>query len=363
MTDPGASARRAGLLARVARKTRASAEIVVPAIPSLVDHHVDVLADHFASLGRPFSAPELANLRRILLEKSLEGFRASQYSNVFIRYHTVDDGSMRIEYAVAAATSSLAEEYEHWVKTRTPPLFGASPDARVTAALEGLAPGAAVLDIGAGTGRNALPIARRGLDVIAVEAAPALADVLEAEAAKEGLAVRVVRADVLEAELPVPRAGCALAIASQVTSHFRGTGDLRVLLASMALALAQGGHALVTVFTTAGDYRPDRVAREVAQASWSTFFTADDVRTALAGLPLSLVSDEDALAFERAHQPADQWPPTGWYEMWAQGNDVFGSDAPASIVLRWMLFLRVPGEVPAVARRAAPDGEAVEKAP
>lgn len=340
------AARRAGLLGRVALKTRASAEIVVPAVPALVSHYVDLLADHFAALGRPFSAADLATLQRMLLDKAIEGFRTSPYSNVFVRYHTAGDGSTRIDYEIAAATSSLAEEYEHWVRTREPPLFGTQPDARLLAALDGIDAGAPCLDVGAGTGRNALPMARRGHEVFAVEAAPALADVLEAEAAKESLPVRVVRANVLDGALPVPRGRCALALASQVTSHFRSNDDLRALLTALALALAPGGYALITAFTTCGGYRPDRAAREASQVFWSTFFTAEDLKTASDGLPLALVSDEDAFAYERAHQAPEHWPPTGWYEAWALGHDILGPQAPPSISLRWLLFRRGPGPVP-----------------
>lgn len=347
------SERRAGLLRRLARRTRASAEIVVPAVPSLAGHYADMLADHFAALGREFSQEDIAGMQRMLLDKAIEGFRASPYSNVFVRYHTAEDGTLRIDYAIAAATSSIAEEYEHWVKTREPPLFGESPDARLLAALEGLDPAAPCLDVGAGTGRNALPMARRGHEVFAVETAPALADVLEAAAGAEGLPVRVVRADVLAGELPVPRARCALALASQVTSHFRSRDDLRRLLAALALALAPDGHALITAFLTRSDYRPDRVARELSQVFWSTFFTPADLAGALEGLPLRLVSDEDALAYERAHQPEDRWPPTGWYESWAQGEDVFGPLSTPPISLRWLVLRRVPGEVPAIGSPAA----------
>jgi SAM-dependent methyltransferase len=342
------SDRRAGLHARLARRVRASAEIVVPAVPSLAGHYADMLADHFASLGRPFSHEEIVKMQRLLLEKAIEGFRASPYSNVFVRYHTADDGSLRVDYAIAAATSSLAEEYEHWVKTREPPLFGARPDARLLAALDGLTPGAPCLDVGAGTGRNALPAARRGHEVFAVEAAPALADVLEAAASAEVLAVRVVRADVLAGELPVPRARFALALASQVTSHFRSAGDLRKLFVQLALALAPDGHALLTVFTPRADYRPDRVARELSQVFWSTFFTSDEIAGVVERRPPPLFSPKKPLPFERAHQPAEHWPPTGWYESWAQGQDVFGPMAAQAVSLRWLLLRRTPGNAPEI---------------
>lgn len=341
-TDRAAALRRNGMLGRVAARTRATAEIVVPAVPSLVPHYVDMLADHFAALGRPFSAEELAALGRTLRDKAQEGFEASAYSTVFIRYNTANDGTLRIDYGVASASSSLADEYKHWLDTREPPLFGKDPDARLLAALDELAvpASAAVLDVGAGTGRNTLPLARRGHDVFAVEPAPALADALEAELAREGLTARVLRADVLAGPLPVPPRACAFALASQVTSHFRRPADLRALLEAFAQTLAPGGHALITMFMPFGDYVPDRVARELSQACWSTMFTHEELTSALEGLPLRLVSDEDAQAFERAHQPPERWPPTSWYEPWARGEDVFGRQGTPAVTLRWLLFRR-----------------------
>lgn len=336
------SRRREGLMHRLAQRTRASAEIVFPAVPSLADHYTDILADHFAALGRPFSGAEIDSLRRTILEKANEGFQKSPYSNVFVRYSTTSDGSHRIEYGVAVATSSLAEEYEHWVKTREPPLFGANPDARVLAALRDLGVPATgrCLDIGAGTGRNTLPIARLGHPVDALEASPALADVLEKAANDESLAVTVTRANVLTDDAAIGAGRYAFALASQVSSHFRGPADLRALCAAFARALAPGGHALFTAFITQHTYKPDRIARELSQVFWSTFFTPADLTAAIDGLPLRVVSDEDALQFERAHQPADAWPPTGWYEGWALGRDLFGGQNSPPIALRWVLLQR-----------------------
>lgn len=344
ITGRAEALRRAGLLSRIARRTRATTEIVVPALPSMVPHYVDMLADQFASIGRPFSNTDLAKLGDLLAEKAAEGFAQSPYSNLFIRYGAANDGTLRVDYAVAAATSSIAEEYAHWVTTREPPLFGKDPDARLIAALDELAipTSARCLDVGAGTGRNTLPLARRGHPVVALEPAPALADVLEAAIAAEDLPVSVVRADVLAGPLELPAGGFALALASQVTSHFRGPEDLRSLLATLAAALAPGGHALVNAFMPVGGYVPDRATREASQVFWSTIHTRAELDAALDGLPLRLVSDEDALAFERAHQPPESWPPTSWYEPWARGEDLFGELASPAISLRWLLFRREP---------------------
>jgi SAM-dependent methyltransferase len=58
-----------------------------------------------------------------------------------------------------------------------------------------LADGGTVLDVGAGTGRVALRLARGGCTVTALDRDPALLAVLEQRAAREGLEIRTVVAD------------------------------------------------------------------------------------------------------------------------------------------------------------------------
>ena len=55
-----------------------------------------------------------------------------------------------------------------------------------------LTPGISVLDVGAGGGRFALPLATRGARVMAVEPSPAMAEVLRGAAKARGLAVELV---------------------------------------------------------------------------------------------------------------------------------------------------------------------------
>ncbi|MFO0588442.1 MAG: class I SAM-dependent methyltransferase [Polyangiaceae bacterium] len=344
--DTASVLRREGMFRRLAQRARASAELVLPAVPSLCDHYADLLADHFAALGRPFSATELAQLQGLLLSKLQEAFAISPYSNVVVRYHTA--AGLRIDYAIAAAPSSIEEEYAYWTQTREPPLFGKEPDARILAALGefALPTSASCLDVGAGTGRNTLPLARRGMSVTAIEPAPALATQLEAAAAAEALSVRVIVADAVASPPALEPSSFSLAFASQVTSHFRGAAELRALFQLFARALAPGGHALATVFVTAKDFVPDRLSRELGQLFWSTFFTPAEIEEALSGLPLSRVSSEPALAYERAHQPAESWPPTSWFEGWASGEDIFGKLPRPAVTLEWLLLQRTAGAAP-----------------
>ncbi|WP_025746050.1 class I SAM-dependent methyltransferase [Kallotenue papyrolyticum] len=65
-------------------------------------------------------------------------------------------------------------------------------DALLQAALARVHPGATVLDIGAGTGRYALPLARAGAHVIAIDSSPAMLHYLQQEAAAEALPITII---------------------------------------------------------------------------------------------------------------------------------------------------------------------------
>lgn len=73
----------------------------------------------------------------------------------------------------------------------------AAPEPFLLAHLGALPPGA-VLDVAAGAGRNALPLARRGFRVTALDIAPTALERLAGAAAAEGLAVATCCADLDE---------------------------------------------------------------------------------------------------------------------------------------------------------------------
>ncbi len=102
------AARRRGMLARVAGRTRASAEIAFPAIPSLASHYTDILADHFAALGRPFAPNELDMLHGHLQAKLREAYDASPASQILVRYHTAAEGSSRNNTPCRSTTATLS---------------------------------------------------------------------------------------------------------------------------------------------------------------------------------------------------------------------------------------------------------------
>jgi SAM-dependent methyltransferase len=198
---------------------------------------------------------------------------------------------------------------------------------------------APVLDIGAGTGRNTLPIARAGHPTSAVELSPDLARILRTDAEKEGLEVRLFEGDVLNAPLELPEAYYRLIILCEVVSHFRSTDDLRRLFERTASLLAPGGLLAFSVFLPVSGYQPDQLAFELSQVFWSTLYTRDDLKKASADLGLSQLSEESVHDYEKKRLPESDWPPTGWFVEWTRGNDIYNLPVgKAPVDMRWVVY-------------------------
>jgi SAM-dependent methyltransferase len=330
------------MLRRLPRRVSAQGEVTLPAVPSLLEHHVQTLHATFAQLGRVFNEEDTARLRKILEKKLEDGFKASAYAKVVVKYQTEEPPSTLLSYNVSLKILTIADEYDRWVNTRQPPLFGAHADSKLLALAHSLGEpkDVPVLDVGAGTGRNTLPLARAGFPTDAIELAPALAKILREEIAKEGLSVRVFEGDALEGELGVPENHYKVVVLAEViASHIRDVEQCRVLFDGAATALAPGGLLLFSAFLSSDGYKPDPVARELSQVFWCNLFTRADMAKGMEGLPFELVSDESVFEFEKAHLGADAWPPTGWFEEWTNGLDLF--DVPlgkAPMELRWLVY-------------------------
>jgi SAM-dependent methyltransferase len=99
--------------------------------------------------------------------------------------------------------------------------------------------GGPILDVGAGTGRVALDLARRGYELTAIDSDPELVHELGSRARSRGLRVRASTADARSFELGH---GFALAIAAmQVVQLFGGERGRRAALASVRRHLSDGG--------------------------------------------------------------------------------------------------------------------------
>ena len=111
--------------------------------------------------------------------------------------------------------------------------------------------GGAVLELGCGSGRVALHLARREHEVWAVDADPALLEVLESRASTEGLAVRAHLGDVRALELD-REFGLAIA-PMQVMQMLGGEGSRHAALERAAGHLAPGGRLAAAIVERPAD--------------------------------------------------------------------------------------------------------------
>ncbi|MET0790867.1 MAG: class I SAM-dependent methyltransferase [Polyangiaceae bacterium] len=340
--ETSAAVLRDALLRRLPQRLSANAEFRVPPAPHLLEHYVQLFNNLWLSIGRVFSAEDLEEFREALRLNLVAAWTASPYSRVLVSFATDIPPQTSLSWRVDVETLTIADEYEHWVATRTPPLFGKHPDAKVfeLARSLGAPEHVPILDIGAGTGRNALPLARAGFPTDAVESTAALAAILRQEAETAGLPIRVVERSIFDPNLGLEAGHYRLLVLAEVvSSHIRTLAELSALYQISAKLLDNGGLLVFSAFLAADGYEPDDVVREMSQVLWSNVFTHAELKQALEEEPFQLVSDESVQAYEKANLPAEAWPPTGWFETWTGGQDLF--DLPAGkppVELRWLVY-------------------------
>ena len=130
--------------------------------------------------------------------------------------------------------------------------------------------GEAALDVGAGTGRFALKLARRGWKVTAIDPNPEMLAMAERAAVGEGLPMDCTLG-AIEDGLPVQAGAFDLVVCALALCH---VPDLRRAIGEFHRALAPGGHLLVT------DVHPDFVG-----AGMPTQFRENDVTYVLRNEP------------------------------------------------------------------------------
>lgn len=101
-----------------------------------------------------------------------------------------------------------------------------------------------VVDLGAGFGMHAVPLARAGARVLAIDTSAQLLD--ELARCSAGLAVRTVQAELLEFPAHLPEHPDLILCMGDTLTHLAGPGQVEQLLRAVAAALRPGGSFLAT---------------------------------------------------------------------------------------------------------------------
>ena len=330
---------RESMARRLRRRSVVTSQITLPAVPGMIDDYMAMFEAIFASVGRKFTSKELEQLRAVLEGQLALAYAGSQRSDIVVSLDAPI--GKPLTYNVRPVWVTIEGAYEHWIATREPPLFGTQPDARVWMLANGTSDPETfrILEIGPGTGRNALPLARRGHPVDVVEVTAKFAEMIRIEALRESLDVRVIQRDALSGATEDLRRDYQLIVLSEVVPEFRTSEDLRRMFGLAAQCLASDGQLVFNTFLTKPGYVLDDAARALGEQCYSSIFTPQEMTESITGLPLELVDDKSVYEYEKAHLPDGAWPPTGWYAGWVTGLDVFDvAREQCPIELRWQVY-------------------------
>lgn len=135
--------------------------------------------------------------------------------------------------------------------------------------------GRRVLEVGAGSGRDALELARAGAVTLVLDYSPASLALVARQARERGIAVHLVQADALR--MPFRDGALDVVYHQGLLEHFR---DPRPLLAENARVTRSGGRVIVDVPQTFHAYTVMKqvlIAMNRWFAGWETQFTPDEL--------------------------------------------------------------------------------------
>jgi 2-polyprenyl-3-methyl-5-hydroxy-6-metoxy-1,4-benzoquinol methylase len=323
-------------------------QITLPCVPALASLYVQQILSMFEILGIKFKEERLPELSDQVFAKLQEGYSASQHSQLVIRYQPANPPQIGTQLDVSVEINSLKSFYEKTVsdhfadklETMETEVFGKHPNAKVVDIAKNLPPKSRVLDVGAGSGRNTLPLARMDLEVDAIELAEIFSLQLQSLSDRQSLPIKVIQADILNPLVRLPFGHYQLAVLAEILPHFRDPDQVKLTLMKMCDGVAKDGWILFNTFVTQSDFIPSEAERQVAQVSQAFFLTETELSDCLAGLPLEIVSRELVYDYEKAHLPTEAFPPSPWFELWTRGRLVFDR-AEVAIALEWILCRRV----------------------
>ena len=151
----------------------------------------------------------------------------------------------------------------------TPPWDIGRPQPAIVALEDAGALGPIVIDVGCGTGENALFLASRGHNVTGIDAAPAAIDSARAKARERGLTAEFIAADVLEA---LPAIGMSSDAVTDVGFFHALTDEQRpVFVDALAEVLVSSGVYAMLCFSdrVPGAFGPRRVSEAEIRSAFS----------------------------------------------------------------------------------------------
>ena len=145
---------------------------------------------------------------------------------------------------------------------------------------DGPVAGRRVLEVGAGSGRDTLALARAGASAVVLDYSPASLALVQRQAREQGAVVHLVRADALA--MPFREGAFDVVFHQGLLEHFR---DPRPLLTENARVAARGGRVVVDVPQTLHLYTAMKqvlIAMNAWFAGWETQFTPGELEGLLA---------------------------------------------------------------------------------
>lgn len=149
---------------------------------------------------------------------------------------------------------------------------------------DGPVAGHAVLEVGAGSGRDSLALARAGATAVVLDYSPASLEVVRSLARRDGVTVHLVQADALA--MPFREGAFQVVFHQGLLEHFR---DPRPLLVENARVVKHGGRLVVDVPQTWHLYTAMKNVLIVFGAwfaGWETQFTVGQLEKLLASTGL-----------------------------------------------------------------------------
>ncbi|MBP0001013.1 MAG: hypothetical protein J7641_18775 [Cyanobacteria bacterium SID2] len=325
---------------RPTKKLLAEGQLVLPCIPSRCDVYLQQLANLFDVLTYPLNAEQLDRLRERLQQELEKGYLLLPQARIRVVYGTVKGSQTGLTCKVSVVTRSIDEQARE-ILAKTPDyLAKLSPLVKVTDVANSIEPrDGTVLVAGLGTAQHAIPLARQGFNVNAIDLAEPFAQKLQEIAEEDTLPISIAAEDLLDPLVSLPSSRYHFAVVTEIAPRLIDREALHALLSKLSETLIPGGTLLLNLFLAADGVEFDTLALEAARAGNATIVTRSQLDEMLENLPLELTSVESVLDYEKTHRSENAQKLDPWYVRWASGQQVFAMpNSPIS--LHWLTLQR-----------------------